>query len=142
TPTTVPATATRTTVPATGVPATATRTPTAVPAAATSTPLPTATTAPTSGSLTVAFDDHAGQNTGLNGQYPSGVINWGSGAWYLSAPWGRFNTKSTSFANGSISSASFTLTTPRRLVSLQAYNGGGSAATVTITCPGQPTTQV
>jgi len=32
--------------------------------------------------------------------------------------------------------------TPRRLASLQAFNGGGSPATVTISCAGQPTTRV
>ena len=82
-----------------------------------------------------------GVNLALNGQYPSQVIDWGSGAWYLSGPWGAFTTKSVSFANNSISSASFRLITPRRLVSLRAYNGRNSAATITISCPGQPTVQ-
>jgi hypothetical protein len=116
---------------------TATRTPLAT-ATATSAPSPT----PGPSSMTVIFDDHAGQNTALTGQYPSGVIDWGARPWYLSAPWGRFTTKSLSFNSSSITSASFTFVTPRRLVSLQAYNGGGTAATVTISCPGQPTTQV
>jgi hypothetical protein len=89
----------------------------------------------------VTFDDLAGQNTALNGQYPSGVIDWGTGGWYLSGPWGRFTTKSLSFRNATISSATFSLITPRRLTSLQAYNGGSGAATVTLSCAGQPTMQ-
>jgi hypothetical protein len=86
--------------------------------------------------MTVTFDDRPGQDTVLTGQYPAGVIDWGtSGAWEHSEPWGRFTTKSVGFSESYISSASFTFVTPRRLVSLQAYNGRTTPATVTITCP-------
>ena len=37
--------------------------------------------------------------------------------------------------------ASFTLPTPRRLTRFDAYNGGTAAVTLTLSCPGQPTTQ-
>lgn len=123
----------------------ATATPTRTPSPLTATPTrtPAASTAtPTSGVIRVTFDDRAGQNTGLNGQYPNGVIDWGSGRWYHSGPWLQFTTKSLSFRNATINSASFTLPTPRRLVSLRAFNGGTAAATVTLSCQGQPTTQV
>lgn len=116
--------------------------PTATPAPTdTPTPGPTATATPTPpapAGLTVTFDDRAGQNQGLNGQYPSGVIDWGSGQWYHSGPWGAFATKSVSFTSGG-TSRSFTFVTPRRLVSLRAFNGGGGASTVTLACAGQPT---
>ena len=46
-----------------------------------------------------------------------------------------------SFNGSGISSASFTFLTPRRLVSLVAYNGGNGSATVTLSCPDQPTRQ-
>ena len=148
-------TATRTPSPQPSRTPTATRTPQAT---ATKTPLPTgasptrtpgtAAATPTrtatpvsSGAITVTFDDKAGSGD-LNGQYPSGVIDWGSGSWFHSRPWGLLTTKSVSFENGSISSASFRLITPKRLVSLQAYNGDTTAATVTISCDGQPMTRV
>jgi hypothetical protein len=85
----------------------------------------------------VTFDDRTGQDQPLNGQYPSGVINWGTGSWYHSGPWGAFTTKSASFTGASLTSATFTFMAPRRLVSLRAYNGGGGATTVTLSCSGQ-----
>ena len=49
------------------------------------------------GNQTITFDDKSGQDQPLNGQYPAGVINWGTGGWYHSGPWGLFTTKSASF---------------------------------------------
>lgn len=72
---------------------------------------------PATGS-TVNFDNASGQNRPLDGQYPSSVVDWGSGKWYLAAPWGKFNTKSVSFNGGGMTSASFKFVTPRRLVSI------------------------
>ena len=46
---------------------------------------------------TITFDDTVGQDRVLNGQYPNGVIDWGTNAWYLSAPWRQFTTKSIGF---------------------------------------------
>jgi hypothetical protein len=118
--------------------ATATRTPLPATRTATPTAIPTSTAA----SRTVTFDDLTGQNQPLDGQYPSGLLDWGSGQWYLSAPWGRFTTKSVSFAGAGPTSASVTLLSPRRLVRLDAYNGGSSSSTLTLSCPGQPPKQV
>jgi glucose/arabinose dehydrogenase len=116
--------------------ATPTRTPTPV------APTPTPTRTPTSppASQTVTFDDRAGQNQPLNGQYPSGVIDWGTSQWWHSGPFGSFTTKSVSFTAG-VTSRAFTFVTPRRLVSLQAHNGGGST-TITLSCAGKPTKTV
>ncbi len=96
----------------------------------------TFTTAAALPTLTVTFDDLAGENQPLNGQYPSGVIDWGSGGWFHSGPFGLFSTKSVGFNGPSLTSASLTLPTPRRLVSIRAYNGG-PPTTVTLSCPGQ-----
>ncbi|MGH2353907.1 MAG: hypothetical protein ACRDJN_20060, partial [Chloroflexota bacterium] len=92
-------------------------------------------------STTLTFDDKAGQNQALDGQYPSGVIDWGSGQWYHSAPWGAFTSKSISFSGSGVTSRALTFLAPRRLVSLRAHNGGSGATTVTLSCAGQPAKQ-
>lgn len=122
-------------------------TPTPVPSptgtqTATSTPTvtPTATPAPPASAMTLTFDDSAllGQNHVLNGQYPAGVIDWGTNQWYLSGPWQQFTTRSIGF-NGSVPrSGSFTLLSPRTLVAIDAYNGDTVNSTVTFSCPGNP----
>jgi len=113
---------------------------------ATSTSTPTATPTPNSGSSgqpqTVTFDDLASPNRGLNGQYPTGTIDWGSGTWYLSGPYGRFASNSVSYTSAGPTSGSLTFVAPRRLVQLDAYNGGGVASTVSLSCAGQPTVSV
>jgi subtilisin family serine protease/glucose/arabinose dehydrogenase len=97
-----------------------------------------ATVSVTAATQTITFDDKAGQDQPLNGQYPTGVVNWGSGTWYHSAPWGLMTTKSASFTGAAQTSASFTFMTPRRLTSIEAFNGGGGATMVTLSCAGQP----
>jgi hypothetical protein len=92
---------------------------------------------PSSGIVT--FDDRPGQNQSLNGQYPSGLISWGTGRWFHSGPWGGFTTKSISFFGPQYTSGSFTFLVPRRLVAFDAYNGGPTSALVTVSCPGQTT---
>jgi hypothetical protein len=88
--------------------------------------------------LTVTFDDLSNPNRTLGGQYPSGLIDWGSNAWYLSGPFGAFRTQSVSFNSAAMTSASFTLLSPRRLVQIDAYNGGPSSSAVSLSCAGQP----
>jgi hypothetical protein len=142
-----PASAVTTTSGATSTP-TPTRAATATPVstttlASTATPVSTATAAATlpPGAQRVTYDDVAGQDRVLNGQYPAGVIDWGTNGWYLAAPWGAFTTKSVGFNGQGPTSASFSFVTPRRLVSLQAYNGSRAATTtVTLACAGQPPT--
>ena len=96
----------------------------------------TASSSPT----VVTFDDISPPNRVLSGQYPTGLINWGTGSnWYLSGPWGLFTTQSISFNSSSQTSAGFTFISSSRLLSLQAYNGGTTSTTVTISCTGQPT---
>jgi hypothetical protein len=123
--------------------ATPTKTPTAPPATLTPTrPPATSTSVPSPTAQTVTFDDRAGQNRALDGQYPSGVIDWGTGRWYHAGPYGRFSTKSVSFSGRGTTEASFTFRTPRRLVQLDAHNGGTSPTTVSLACAGLPTKTV
>ena len=109
-----------------------TPTPTRLP---TQTPTATATALP--GAQTITFDDLANPNRNLNGQYPTGLIDWGTGGWWLSTPWGGFNTNSVSFSSAVLTSASFTFLAPRRLVRLVAANGGTGASAVRLSCAGQ-----
>lgn len=115
----------------------ATPTPTPTPV---SSPKPSVSPSPVSstGTTTITFNDKSGQNTAFNGQYPSGVINWGSGSWYLSGPWQKFTSKSISFNGGTLKSAGFSFYTPKVLTKIDIYNGGSATATVTFSCQGNP----
>ena len=88
---------------------------------------------------TITFDSLSDEVTGeLDGQYPTGLIEWGSGTWYLSGPWQALQNKSISFNGEGITSATFTFVSqPRQLVSIQAYNGDQNPGTVTLSCSGQ-----
>jgi hypothetical protein len=99
----------------------------------------TASTAPppTGSSSTITFNDRSG-NQVLNGEYPTGVVEWGTNAWYLSGPWGGFTTNSISFNGSGMTSASFRFISPKTLTSLEAYNGGANS-TISISCSGNPT---
>jgi len=65
------------------------------------TPTPTATPAPGS-PQTVTFDDIPAFNTNkpLQFEYPTGVISWVEGQWWLNGPSGLFNTQSASLQSG------------------------------------------
>jgi hypothetical protein len=100
-----------------------------------STPTPTRTPTPAP-PQTVTFDNLSPPNRPLNGQYPSGLINWGTNSWFLSGPYGGDPSNSVSFNGSGMTSAVLTFINPRRVVSLQAYNGGSSPSSVTLTCSG------
>lgn len=90
-------------------------------------------------STSVTFDDPQGHATDdeLDGQLPAGVIDWGTGGWYLSGPWGQFSNNSVSFLP-SVDSASFSLLSGGRLVRIDAFNGAmDSPTTVTLSCGDQ-----
>jgi hypothetical protein len=114
---------------------TATSTPSPVPSS--SLPTPTAT-APSS---SITFDEpgNGSANRALNGQWPTGIADWGTGQWYLSGPWRLFTTNSISYPNGTPRSASFTFVVPKILVSVAAFNGGTVSSTVTLSCAGNST---
>src|ERR1700704_4686199 len=76
------------------------------------------------GTTMVTFVD-AIPSSVLNGQYPVGVIDWGSNsAWRVAGPWLKFTTNSVSFNGDGPTSGSFTFVNPARLVSVDAFNGG------------------
>jgi hypothetical protein len=84
----------------------------------------------------VTFDDpHRAAGTILDGEYPSGVIRWGAGQWQINVPHGAFGTFNLGFADRQAASADFRFYAPRIFVGIDAYNGGTSAATLTIHCP-------
>jgi hypothetical protein len=97
------------------------------------------TSTPVSGATTITFNDLTNPNRVLNGQYPSGVIDWGTGGWFLSGPWRQFATYSIGFNGPAPTSGSFTFLVAHRVVQVDAYNGGAGASTVTLSCAGQPT---
>ncbi len=130
------ATSTPTATPTRTPVSTATPTPTRTPV---STATPTAVVpSPGTGAQTLTFDDLTNPNRPLNGQYPGGVVDWGTGQWFLSRPFGRFTTNSVSFNGSGPTSGSLRFLAPQRLVSIDAFNGGRVASTVTVTCAGQP----
>jgi hypothetical protein len=104
-------------------------------------PMPTSTPTPPPQSqpLTVNFNNLSNPNRPLNGQYPTGVIDWGTNAWYLSGPFGAFTTNSIGFNGNGPTSASFNFVNPRQLLQVDAFNGGGGSSTITLSCAGQPT---
>ena len=72
----------------------------------------------------------------LNGSYPAGVADWGTGVWRVSGSYGAFTTRSVSFRNAGILSGAISFPTPMKLVSLQAHNGGSAPTTLTLKCDG------
>ena len=108
-----------------------------VSASPTASPTPTPTATPGTGGGTSVIDfNSATAGAPLNGQYPSGIANWGTGTWYVSPAWGQFTTNSISYSNATIRSGVVSFLSPVRLVSIEAYNGGSARSDITISCPG------
>ncbi len=107
---------------------------------------PTPSPIPT-GIQTINFDTNISGHTveaALTGQYPTGIINWGTSqtAWYLSGPWAPYDsTNSLTYVGDTTpKSATFTFITPRKLVSLKAVTSGTNGnpnVTITGTCGSQ-----
>jgi hypothetical protein len=84
----------------------------------------------------VTFDDpHLPANTLLRGQYPSGVIDWGDGAWRINVPEGRFGTFNLALMDARAATAEFHFYSPRIFAGVDVYNGSTTNATVTIHTP-------
>jgi len=84
----------------------------------------------------VTFDDpHLPAGTLLRGQYPAGVIDWGSDTWRINVPEGAFGTFNLALADPKATTAEFRFDWPRLFVGVDVYNGGASEATVTIHAP-------
>ena len=129
-------TSTPTPTPTTSVP---TPTSTSI-SAKTATPTPTPPSVP--GTRRVTFDDLSDTDQPLNGEYPDGLIDWGTNAWFLSGPYGKISGNSVSFNGSSSRSARFQFVTPHLLISVRAYNGDTVPSNVTLSCPGKPLKQV
>jgi hypothetical protein len=84
----------------------------------------------------VSFDDpHLPAGTVLEGQYPSGVIDWGGGQWRINVPEGPFGTFNLAPVDSRATTAEFHFYWPRIFAGVDAYNGGASDATLTIHSP-------
>jgi hypothetical protein len=86
--------------------------------------------------LYITFDaPHLPAGTELNGQYPSGVIDWPAAEWRMHVPQGKFGTFNLALADPKAETAEFQFYSPRLFVGVDVYNGGSSDATLTIHTP-------
>ena len=84
----------------------------------------------------ITFDDpHLPAGTALLGQYPSGVVDWGSGEWKIGTPYGKFGTFTLVLTDRKTRHAEFQFYAPRIFIGVDAYNDGDSDATLTIGSP-------
>ena len=89
----------------------------------------------------VTFDDpHLAAGTSLTGQYPSGVIDWGSaensGAmWEIGTPFGKFGTFTLVPASDKTTRLGFDFYSPRIFAGIDVYNDSDTDATVTVSSP-------
>jgi hypothetical protein len=84
----------------------------------------------------VDFDNpHVGANVSLHGEYPSGVIDWGSGEWKVCAPGGLMSTFSLCASDSKTRRAAFRFAFPRTLMSLDVYNPTDHEVTLTLRAP-------
>jgi hypothetical protein len=86
--------------------------------------------------LSITFDDpHLAAGTLLNGEYPSGVIDWGSAAWQIVPPHGKFGTFHLALADPNARQATFRFDEPRVFAGVDVWNSGPSEVTLTIRSP-------
>ena len=84
----------------------------------------------------VTFDDtHEAAGRMLKGEYPSGMIDWGDGAWKIGVPPGGFGTFNLELSDAKASSAEFRFYWPAVFMGIDVYNGGVAEAIVTIHSP-------
>jgi len=85
----------------------------------------------------VTFDDpHVTAGTKLVGQYPSGVVDWGNGAWEIGTPFGKFGTFNLKLADANALSAGFHFYAPRVFQGVDIYNDGEHTAILRFRMPG------
>jgi hypothetical protein len=83
--------------------------------------------------LFVTFDDpHLPAGTTLVGQYPSGVVDWGRGAWKIGTPFGKFGTFTLTRSNPESEREEFSFYAPRVFAGVDVYNDSDREATMTI----------
>ena len=84
----------------------------------------------------ITFDDpHLPAGTLLKGQYPSGVIDWGTDQWKIGVPDGAFGTFNLRLADPKTATAEFQFYSPRIFAGVDVFNSGSSEATITIHSP-------
>jgi hypothetical protein len=89
----------------------------------------------------ITFDDpHLPALTVLTGQYPSGVIDWGNGAWEIGTPFGKFATftlalTQTQTDQSHSQQAQFQFYSARIFAGLDVYNDGEDDAGITMQSP-------
>jgi hypothetical protein len=84
----------------------------------------------------VDFDNpHLAAGTVLSGQYPSGLVDWGSDTWMIHVPDGKFGTFALSLKDTKQAHASFAFAVPTVFAGIDAFNGGAKAATVRFRSP-------
>lgn len=83
----------------------------------------------------ITFDDpHEAAGTVLQGEYPSGVVNWGEGQWEIAAPGGKFGTFHLKLVKGE--GGEFSFYAPRVFAGIDVYNGGDAEAEVRLAAEG------
>jgi len=84
----------------------------------------------------ITFDDpHLAAGTLLDGQYPSGVIDWAPDEWQIGVPRGGFGTFNLVLVDPKAATAEFRFDWPRIFVGVDVYNDGAKDATVTVRSP-------
>jgi len=84
----------------------------------------------------ITFDDpHLAAGKSLRGQYPSGVIDWGKGAWEIGTPFGKFGTFTLTRSDLKAEQEEFKFYAPRIFAGIDVYNDDENEATVTIRSP-------
>jgi hypothetical protein len=84
----------------------------------------------------ITFDDpHLPAGTPLLGQYPSGVVDWGSGEWQIGTPSGKFGTFTLRRADPKEARGELSFYAPRIFAGVDVYNDGDGDATLTIRSP-------
>jgi hypothetical protein len=85
---------------------------------------------------TITFDDpHLAAGTLLDGQYPSGVIDWAPDEWQIGVPRGDFGTFNLVLVDPKAATAEFRFDWPRIFVGVDVYNDGARDATMTVRSP-------
>jgi hypothetical protein len=87
----------------------------------------------------ITFDDpHYSAGTLLKGEYPAGVIDWGTDMWRISAPDGKFGTFNLTVNDPKLTTPQFRFYSPRVFVGIDVYNSGSSDAVITFHTPEIP----
>ena len=89
--------------------------------------------------MVVTFDaPHEAAGTVLNGEYPSGVINWGAQNWRIAAPGCRFGTFNLALTQPESTHAEFQFYAPRVFAGIDVCNKGSSPSVLTLHAPEVP----